>query len=56
MDKRPRFRSVFVIATLIVFSTVVVAAERHISATNTATKSEAASKGRSVLVEPYGFP
>jgi hypothetical protein len=55
MNKRPRFRSVFVvIATLIVLSSVVVAAERDISATNAATKSEAASKGRSLLVEPYG--
>ena len=55
MDKRTRFRNVFiVIATLIVFSSVVVAAERYISATNAATKSEAASKSRNLLVEPYG--
>lgn len=57
MDKRPRFRSVFVvIATLIVFSSVVVAAEHHIPATNAAIMSEAGSKSRSVLVEPYGVP
>ena len=54
MDKHSRFRSVFVvIATLIVLSMRVVASERAISAINVATKSEAASKGRSLLVEPY---
>jgi hypothetical protein len=55
MDKRTRFRSVFVvIAILVVFSAVVVAAERHFSATNAATKSEAVSRSRNLLVEPYG--
>lgn len=55
MDKRNRFRNVFVvIATLIVFSSLVVGAERYISAGNAATKSEAAANSRSLLVEPYG--
>jgi len=55
MDKCPRFLSVFVvIATLIAFSSVVVAGERHIGAANAASVSEAASKSRGVLGEPYG--
>jgi hypothetical protein len=53
MDQRTRFLSVFVvIATLIAFSSVVVAAERHISAANAAIMS----KSRSLVVEPYGVP
>jgi len=55
MDKLTRFCNVFIIiATLAVFSSVVVAAERHISGQNAATKSERPSKGRSLPVEPYG--
>lgn len=63
MDKRPRFLSVFVvIATLIPFSSVVVAGEvgqvnvRHINPANAAIVSEAASQSRGVLGEPYGVP
>ena len=53
----PRFRSVFVvIATLIVFSSVVVAAQHHFSATSAAPRSEAVAISRSLLVEPYGVP
>ncbi len=61
MDKRPRFLSLFVVvATLIAFSRVVVAGAGgqinvgHIHPWNAAIVSEAASKSRDVLGEPYG--
>ena len=55
MDKRTRFRHIFIaIAVVIVFSIGVVAAHQYISATNAATTSEAVSKTRSLLVEHYG--